>query len=43
MVGWIPIFFRHWELLWGSIPKVIFWLKGTSPFTLKGLIPEVNK
>ena len=31
------------ELLWGSIPQVISLLKGISPFTLKGFIPEVNK
>ena len=43
MLGSIPIFFRQRELSLGSIPKVIFLLKGISPFTLKGLIPEVDK
>ena len=38
MLGSIPIFLRQRDLLWGSIPKVIFWLKGISPFTLNPVL-----
>ena len=35
--------FSKRDLIWGSIPKVIVLTRGISPYTLKGLIPKVNK